>query len=243
MSRSIVILVVGLAALANGNSWANDDLASREPENTLRVTGEGKATAPPDMATVQTGVVTEAASATAALAANNQAMGEVHAVLKRHGVAAKDVQTTRFNVSPQYRHDDKGRRRPEIIGYRVTNQVRVRVRKLSGLGDVLDALVEAGSNRLSGIQFGIADPEPVRDQARTRAIQNAQHRARVYAQAAGVQVGRILSISEQPLARPPRPFEARALAAGDAAGVPVAPGEEEIRLTVNVVFALEQLTQ
>lgn len=217
-------------------------LSADEPkgtERTIIVTGEGEVAAPPDMAAVQTGVVTQADTASQALEENNAAMEKIMEVLNKHEIAKKDVQTSSFNVSPVYERDPQGRRQPEVVGYRVQNQVRVRVRNLARLGEVLDALVQVGSNQISGISFDVDDPTGILNQARSWAIANAKSRAQVYAQAAGVSVGRVLRISEQPLDIP-RPMQmGRRFAAAEAAQVPVATGEQEFRVTVHVVYALE----
>ena len=203
---------------------------------TIVVTGHGKATAPPDMATIQTGVITQAATAQQALQANNQAMQQLLSVLKQNQIADKDLQTSQFDLSPQYKTDERGRD-PQIVGYRAANQVRVRVRNLPRLGQVLDALVSAGSNQLNGISFEIDDPTGVLNQARNRAIADARSRAELYAQAAGVRVGKVISISEQSVPVP-GPFPARAMMA-EAAAVPVAAGEQELSATIQMVFELQ----
>jgi len=115
-----------------------------EQPRTISVSGQGKVSSPPDMASIQTGVETQAVTANDALASNNTAMEKILEVLKKHHVASKDVQTTSFNVSPVYKRDARNRSLREIVGYRVQNQVRVKVRNLPDLGKVLDALVQAG---------------------------------------------------------------------------------------------------
>lgn len=229
--RSPVRWVALLTLLPLAASARADD-----PPRTIRVTGEGQASAAPDMATVQTGVVTQAATAKDALAANNKAMEGILSTLKSHRVASKDVQTSQFHLQPVYKHDEKGRTPPEVIAYQVTNQVQVRVRKLANLGEVLDALVKAGSNQVSGVSFGLADPVPVLDDARATAIADARRRAQLYAKAAGVRVGKVQTIDEQPVHQPLRFLNVQA---GAADAVPVAPGENEYRVTVHVVFVLE----
>lgn len=227
--------LVGAAVIMNAPARAQDDDEFRP---LISVTGEGRATAPPDMATIHTGVVTQAPSASEALDQNNEAMERIMSVLEQQQIAPKDIQTSTFNVSPVYKQDRQGRQQPEIVAYQVTNQVRVNVRDLSKLGQALDALVEAGSNRLSGISFEIEDLREVLNQARQRAVADARHRAETYAEAAGVKVGKVLTISEQPVGIPRPVYQARALAA-EAAAVPVAAGEQELQVTVQVEFALE----
>lgn len=209
---------------------------------TIRVRGEGKATSPPDMATVHTGVVTVAPKAGDALAANNEAMQRIMEVLKENKVAAKDIQTSSFSVQPEYERDSRGRTQRKVVGYRVTNQVRVRIRNLADLGKVLDALVQAGSNQVSGISFGIDDATGVVDQARGRAVRDARRRAELYAQAAGVRVGKVLTISEQPVQMPRPQYMANTfMAEARSAAVPVAAGEQELQASIDIVFALEDV--
>jgi uncharacterized protein YggE len=213
--------------------------AKDEFRRIISVNGQGKATAPPDMAVIQTGVVTQGARAAEALSNNNEVMKKILGVLKTYKIASKDVQTSSFNVSPEFKRDERGRRQPEIVGYRVTNQVRVEVRNLADLGKVLDALVQAGSNQVSGVSFGIDDPTGVLNQARNRAIADARSRAELYVQAAGVRLGKVLTISEQPIELPqPRHF-GLSLAKEAVSSVPVATGEQEFRARIHMVFALE----
>lgn len=208
---------------------------------TIRVTGEGKSSAAPDMATIHTGVVTQAPSAAEALAANNERMRALFDKLKELGIAEKDTQTSNLNVQPVYSQsqDPKHRETPRIVAYQVSNQVRVKVRKLDGLGQALDELVTSGSNQLNGISFELADPSEALDKARTEAVKDAKKRAELYAQAAGVRVGEIQEISE-PQAAPPRPlFMGRAAAMEAASAVPVATGELDFHAQVNIVFTLD----
>lgn len=231
-NKLICAAVAGLA-LVTGFARAEDLL------RTIRVTGEGIAAAPPDMATVQSGVVTQAVTAKEALAANNKAMANILAILKQHDIDPKYVQTSQFSVRPIHKRDDEGRTLPNIVAYDVANQVRVQVRQLPNLGHVLDALIQAGSNQVSGINFGIADSTAVLDEARKKAIADARHRAQLYAQEAGARLGKIQTISEQPIQLPQPRFLGRRDAFEAKAAVPIAIGEEEFRVTVYAVFALK----
>jgi hypothetical protein len=159
-------------------------------------------------------------------------------VLKANRIADKDIQTSNFSVRPEYRRNQRGAQQPEVVGYHVSNQLTARVRDLPALGSILDALVQAGSNQISGITFGIDDETGVLNQARNRAIVNARAQAELYAQAAGVKVGRVISISEQGTIQPrPQPMF-RAMAVAESA-VPVATGEQELGATIQMVFELQ----
>lgn len=222
---ALVVVVVFHPALAD------------EPARTISVSGRGTAATVPDMAMIQTGVVTQAKLAADAMEQNNQVTQRLMTELKNMQVADTDMQTAQFNVQPEYERGDRGQRKPEIVGYRVTNQLRVRVRDLDQLGALLDALIRAGSNQVSGISFDVDDQTSVLNAARKKAIADARDKAKLYAAAAGVAVGRVLSISEQQISVPQPRFYARGEAA--MASVPVAKGEQEFVATVNVTFELE----
>jgi uncharacterized protein len=202
----------------------------------ISVVGSGTASARPDTAEVSAGVVTRAATAAQALAQNNAGMDKVLKAVAALGIADRDVQTTGFNVVPQRRQGKQEQQPPEIVGYEVSNQVRIKVRDLAALGRLLDTLVGQGANALGGISFSVGEPAPVLDQARTKAMADARRKAEVYAQAAGVTLGPLLSIREATAAIPRFGGEMpRAMAM---TAVPVAPGEQEFQASVTVTYEI-----
>lgn len=208
----------------------------------IEVVGEGKATVPPDMARVQVGVVTEASSASEALEANNLAMEKLFAALERAGIAKRDIRTVQFNVSPRYRRGRPGEEQGEqqIIGYEVTNSVQVTVRELKALGSLLDEAVRVGSNRIQGISFDSSQRESLLDQARRSAVDDARRKAQLYAAAAGVELGRLLLVSDQPQVSIPRLEMFAGARMAMASGVPVAEGELEFEAKVYVAYSISQ---
>ena len=149
MRRIPLIILLGLATLGLARA---DELA-----RTISVAGQGKVSAPPDIVFIRTGVTTESAEAQTALAENNAAMNRVLALLQRLGVAEYDINTTNFNVAPVTKRN-KLDSDAVFVGYRVGNQLRVRLTDVAQLGEILDALVAAGSNRVAGIEFALDDP-------------------------------------------------------------------------------------
>jgi uncharacterized protein YggE len=201
------------------------------------VRGTGEMVAKPDMAQIRAGVVSEADTAMVALADNSKKMAQMFAALKALGVPEEDIQTSHFSISPQYsRPAPRVQEEPRIIGYQVVNQVTIRLRNLDRLGEALDKLVRLGSNRIHGVQFSLSNPDPILDQARIKAIQEARHKADLLTRSAGVKLGRVLSIRENG-AQMPRPVFARSAEA--AASVPIAPGQETLSVTVTMTFALD----
>lgn len=203
----------------------------------LSVNAEGKVAGRPDMATANLGVVTEGATAAAAMQANAQRMNALIAALRRAGVAERDIQTSNLSVSPQYVYEE--RQPPRLTGYQASNTVTAKIRNLDRTGATLDAAVNAGGNTLNGVFFSYQNPDAVLDQARTAAIADARRRADLYARAAGLRVHRIISISEGAPMMPPVPMPMMArMAADGAASTPVQPGEIETSVSVGVVFEL-----
>lgn len=205
----------------------------------LSVSAEASAKRVPDVATISTGVVTQAADANAAMRANAVQMDKVMAAIKAAGIGERDVQTSGINLNPQYKYAEN--MPPVIVGYQASNTVNVKVRELAKLGKVLDALVAQGANQINGPSFGIDKPEAAFEEARVAAVKKAQAQAQTYARTLGLQVKRIISISEGG-ASLPRPVPVmRMMAAADAGyakETSVAPGESAVSVSVEMVFEL-----
>ncbi|MEE8439586.1 MAG: SIMPL domain-containing protein, partial [Micropepsaceae bacterium] len=201
--------------------------AQESPMRTIIVSGRGEASAVPDQARVSAGVVSQAVTANAALDANTQAMERVFEALRDAGIEDRNIRTSNFSVSPQYEPFRQNNPEPRrIVGYQVSNQVTAIVEEIDELGGTLDALVRSGANQLNNISFSIADPKPLEEEARRGAVQDAIAKAQTLAEAAGVNLGQILSIQEGGGGyQPPGPIFTLAEQAFDARAVPVAPGE------------------
>jgi len=227
---------IGLCVLAAAAAQAAQP--DQSAQRTLTVAGQGVAKAAPDEASFSTGVVSQGTTATQALAANTRAMNAVFATLKRLGIPDKDIQTSDLSLSPQYQTCKPGVSCTQrIVGYQVSNNVSVTV-GLDKTGAVLDALVGSGSNQLGGISFSIHDTKPLLAQARQDAVKDALGRAQLYAGAANVKLGPILSIQEGG-AEPPRPLYRAMMMAPSAGAVPVAGGEQSVTASVSITWLLQ----
>lgn len=232
------LAVIGLAALAAFAATSQAQEARPLPR-TLSIVGHGEIKAAPDMASISIGVLSQAATAKEALAANTQAMTSVLASLMASGIAEKDIQTSNFSVQPRYEYSQSGEA-PKVIGYDVSNSVTVQVRKLDNLGPVLDTVIQQGSNQVSGIQFSLAEPEAKLDEARKRAVADAQRKARLYAETAGFALGNVIALSETSSFQPPVPIYAKTMRAEAAdAAVPIAQGEQTISADVNITWEIK----
>lgn len=208
--------------------------ADKPRERTISVSASGTVVADPDLAYISTGVVSEADTAKDALARNTTAMARLIDALKALRVAAKDIQTANLNVSPRYTQPKDGR--PSTInGYQVVNQVRLTVRDIKRLGELLDQAIVLGANQVHGISFDVAGAETLKDEARKQAMANAKRRAELYATAAGVSLGEVLSIAEE-MRGSARPLPmGRAAMAGE---VPIEAGTLTLAVEVHVTYAL-----
>lgn len=204
----------------------------------LDISAEGAVTRTPDLATISAGVVTQAATANEAMRQNATRMAATVAALKRAGITDRDIQTASINLSPQYRYAEN--KAPEITGYQASNQVSVRFRDVKRAGAVLDTLVAQGANQISGPVLSVENAEAALDEARTGAIRTARSRAELYAKAAGLNVKRIISISEAAGYAPPQPYPVMAMARAEkAADTAIEPGEQKLSIALSVSFELE----
>lgn len=206
----------------------------------LNLSAYGEVKAAPDMATINFGVVTEAATAAEAMQQNAARMNEVMAALRRAGIAERDVQTSGLNLSAQY--DYVQNEPPRLRGYQASNQVTVIINDLGKVGSTADAVVSAGVNQINGISFGLKDPTAAENRARQLAVRNLQAKAALYSQALGVELGGIRSLTEgggySP--QPPQPMYARAEMAMDAGSTPIAAGQLTVRIDITGVYDLNR---
>jgi uncharacterized protein len=223
MMVSRVLFVLFVAALGLAPAQAAEKLVT--------VTGEATVAVAPDTAMIRLGVGTQEKTAREASEANARQMTGVLAAIKDTGVADRDIQTSRLSLQPQYDPNKSGTAR--LTGFQASNQVTVRIRDIDKLPTVLDRAITAGANEMSGIEFVVSEQSKLLDQARDDAIADARRKADLYAKAAGAKLGRVVSITEEGSAPPPRPIQA--LRAG---AVPIAPGEQTLRAIVTVSYEL-----
>jgi uncharacterized protein YggE len=231
--------VIGLsapAAVAQSAPTAPMQVHAMAAQPALNLSAHGEVKVAPDMATITFGVVTEAPTAQAAMADNARRMTEVFAALRRAGIEERDIQTSGLNLSAQY--DYVQNESPRLRGYQASNRVTVQVMDIDATGRVADAVVAAGVNQIDGIGFGLKDPKAAEDQARVLAVRALQDKARLYAQALGVELGPIRSLNEgggyQP--QPPMPVFATARMEMADASTPVAAGQLTVRIDITGTY-------
>jgi uncharacterized protein len=212
----------------------------REPFafETIVVTGHSRESLTPDQVSFSVGVQTFATTADGAVRENNQRTSAIVAALRKGGATEKEIRTSNFSIHPQ--HESGPGRQPRIVGYQVSNMVTVTRSSVTGVGDLLQAAINAGANQIYGVNFTVADRTRGREQGLRSAFNDARAKAQVLAEAAGRGLGPALSIAEGTTAPPVQPY-GRMVAMQEMAAdvsVPVEPGALEVNFTVTVVFQL-----
>ncbi len=231
------LAIVALVAVACGEG---DTIVNSDGSTTtgISVSGTGRATTEPDLVLLQLGVEVErrtVAAAREAAAASQQAIIEA---LKANGVDEKDIQTVRFSVRPRY---DSPNRVRVLSGYNVSNVVSITVREIDKASAAIDDAVAAGGDSVvvQGISFAIDDPTDLREEARRAAVEDAKERASQLADAAGVKLGRPISIVESGFTPFPQlGIGGEVFARADTA-TPIQAGELDIVVSVNILYAIE----
>jgi uncharacterized protein YggE len=234
----LLAALLGLAALAVACTSENIEVQPPAQAQGISVSGTGDASGAPDLALLDLGVSTEGKTVKEARDSAATAMNAVSDAVKGDGVAEKDVQTRQFSIEPEYQYPDG---KQELIGFRVTNIVEVKVRDLDRVGEVIDDVAAAGGDvvQVQSLSFTIEKPETLRAQARKDAMADARTRAEDLAELAGVKLGKPISVTESASA-PPTPFSERAtMGAGGQEATPIQPGELEVSVTVDVLYAIE----
>ncbi len=207
------------------------------PENYPReitISAQGKTFVKPDIAVVNLGVITEGMKIKDITKENMEKMNAVLTEVKNLGIEEKDIQTTKYDLSPRYEYLEKGER--VFKGYTITQSARVKIRNFEKIGDVLDKASEKGANSISDLQFTIEEPEKVSEVARKEAIEKAKAKAVQVASQSGLKLVKLINVYENysPIAAQ---YKEMGLGGGEIAAAPtIQPGEEEVTVTVYLVY-------
>lgn len=236
MSIGLRVVGVVFAAGVTAATVSGCDSASPVAANPRQVTvvGSGEVKGVPDTLTADVSVEATAPDVTTALNQTNDRQKAVLNALSGSGIDAKDISTTGVSLQPQYGDNST------ITGYRASNSIQVKIRKLDSASQVLAGIVNAGGDatRLNSVSYSIEDDSKLVSDARARAFEDAKSRAQQYAQLSGLSLGKIISISEAPAGgsppAPPVPMPRGAMATE----VPLQPGEQTVGFSVTAIWEL-----
>ena len=243
---ALILALVGVSGCSPGGVTLSGENAQlkvnlNSQQEGVWVSGNGKVLAVPDVAILRLGVEAQEASVAGAQAKAAEAMDRVMAALKGQGVAEKDIQTQYFNIQRVTRWDNE-RQQEIVIGYRVTNMVTAKIREVAKAGTVIDTVATAGGDltRVDSIGFTVDDPSPYYEEARQKAVVDAQAKAKQLAEVAGVTLGKPTYISESSYMPGPIYRQDMMVKAEGAPAVetPISPGEMEITTNVQLAYAI-----
>jgi hypothetical protein len=229
----LVILAASLAACSGAAP------SGYVPSRSLSVSGTGEVTTTPDKVTIAIGVQTNGEDVAQAVAENNRLTAAVQEAIVASGVSAAEIQTTYFSVWNTPIYDPAGGPTGQVTYY-VDNTVTATLRDPSKLGAMLQAALSAGANTVQGITFGVSDTKPFEDQARQKAMDDAMARAQMMATAAGIRLGKLISVSTSVSYPASMPYYAYADGRGGGGGgaPPISSGTAEIEASVNLVYEI-----
>ena len=226
-----VVLAVFLVVLTNQVS------STATTTNTVSFSGTGKVLAKPDVAIVDLSIVTEAATSKAAQDDNSTKSKAVVAFLKSQNIDDKDIQTSGYNIYPQY---DYNNGRSTLRSYQVSETITVKVRDLTKTDAVLAGVVTAGANQIGQLQLTIDNPEALKNQAREAAIKDAKAKADNLKEQLDIRLGNIVNFMEDNGTTPPIMYakSASGMGGGPAAAPEIAVGQNEITVNVTITYQI-----
>ena len=233
----LVALMLGASALPTAAAAQQASITQTIAGTRLDINATGEVSRVPDVAVISAGVVSRAATATAALSDSAGRMGRVLDALKRAGVADRDVQTSNVSLNPEYRYPQD--QSPQLVGYTASNTVTIRFRDIRSSGKILDALVKEGANQINGPVLEVDKPEQALDEARAKAIASGRARAELYARSLGMRVARVVSINEGAGYAAPPPPPMMMAARGERDQTKIVPGEQKLQINLAMTFELQ----
>lgn len=234
----IAILVLLMTTYDPARAQATND--AEGPVRSIRVTGQGSVSVSPDMVLLTFAVETNGITAQEASGSNAEISQSVADVVRAQLGEKDRLTTSGYSLTPRY--GERGNRSgqpPEIVGYTARNEIRVETREIEGLGEMIDAGIDAGANRLNNLRFELEDRNPALQQALENAGAQARGQAESIARALGVKLGRVLSATTDP-APIPIAHERVAMMRAESSATPIDAGELEVRASLHVVYAIEE---
>jgi uncharacterized protein len=212
--------------------------AMHQPPPQLNITATGSVEVTPDRARVTLGVDTEAKTAQEAAQANAALQTRIIEAVRKAGIPASSIRTSGYNVAPRQEYIPETRTW-RVDGYQVTNLVVIVVEPVSKAGEVIDAALSAGANRVAGLTFEVKDATAAREEAMTKAVERARREADIAAKAAGGTVAGLLELSVNSMDNTPRPMMEMAMMRSDAAQTPISEGTQSVMVSVSTRWAFQ----
>ncbi|MBI5728124.1 MAG: SIMPL domain-containing protein [Candidatus Magasanikbacteria bacterium] len=230
---TLLYLVVFLGTLIRNNMQKYYFIGKADKgEHLVTLDGDGKVTVVPDVGVVSMGAITKKGTVAEAQQTANDRIKVLTDKLVALGIAKADIKTTNYTIYPKITYDQKGKE--QVDGYEVNQGVTIKIRDVSKANDVLALAGQVEANNVNGLQFVVDDPEIYRAQARAKALEVVERKAKVLAQTLGVRLVSIVSYNEYPLSDNGPVYDMGMSTSGGS----VSSGSNEIGVRVNVTFEI-----
>ena len=241
------ILVMGVLVFFVGQIILQQKSLDLQNQYQITVPGQGKVYAKPDVALVSLGVTAQGATVADATKSGAEKMNAVIDAVKKMGVDEKDIQTTNYNLTPNYANQIIPMMYPvqssgKINGYTLRQDVQIKIRDFTKVGDILSQATAAGSNQIGDLQFTIDNIEQFKEQARAKAILQAKANAQNLAKESGINLGKLINVYEGYSSVPVMYNSVKAMGGGVAESAPIPtiqPGQQEIDVTINLTYQVK----
>lgn len=234
-----IVLVAGVVLFMFSTMGYQNKLVEQQNSREITFSGEGKAVVKPDIAMVSFAVGTKALKSVDAVNENNTKMNVVVKAVKAAGVEEKDIQTTSYNLQPNYDYTEKGR---VFLGYALEQQISVKIRNLDKINDVLDKAASAGANSIGSLSFTVDDMEKVKAEARAKAIDQAKQKAETLTKQAGLKLGKLINVSEGYNPYPVASFgmgSANAMMEKSSVAPDIQVGQSEVSVSISLTYQVK----
>lgn len=236
---AVLVLLAGGWVVARLSAPATAEAASTSTGqvSTITVTGTADKQVKPDLATIDTGITTKAASAATAQSENDTAMGKLQAALRKAGIAASDIQTMSYNIYPNY-SDPGPSGRPTINGFQADDEIEVKVTQLSAVGQLLDTLTHAGANQINNVSYSLKDPSAIELTLYQAALTNADAQATAIAKGIGATITGVQTVSTGDTATPMNTLSYAASGTATQGSAPVSAQSQDVSTSVQVTYTI-----
>jgi len=233
-----VTIIVGILIFSFSLLWFVYEYSKSKPElRTFSVSGEGKEIVVPNIAEIRIGVISEGLDLIMLQKENSEKMNRIISFLKEKGIDEKDIQTENYSVTPKYDYSKSPYR---IVGYTISQDLKVKVIDLSKIGEILSQAVNYGANNVYGPNFTVDDKEVYLEKAREKAIKNAKEKAEKIAKKVGFRLGKIISIIESSPFEPIPVMLKEMGTGGPLISQPqIEPGSQEIKVQVTITYEIK----
>jgi len=234
---AVVLFFIFLFIFSKWGPAINFATTTQSRGEPMVVTGEGKATAVPDIAKVEAGIQDSGLTLLQVQDSVNKKSQSLVAALKKLGIEEKDIKTNSYNIYPQQDYQSNP---PSVTGYQVSINYEITVRKIDNVNSVLTTVTTSGANLVGGVSFNLSDDarKKAMDAARQDAVKIAKENAESLAKASGISLGKIINVTENQNSFP-RPMSLTATGGGPDKSIAqpnIQPGETEIDLTISLSY-------